>query len=312
MILDKLLIPFVSQTDAHGSEAAHSVADTLADTLSHVGHVAGQAAGHVAEHAAEHGGEHGGSHELPNIITVLYKAFGETFSSLHHWENIIFAFIALIFLCVVAMVVYRKREMIPGPLQNFVELIVEGLYNFFHSMLGDHAKKYTPFLGTLFLYILVMNWMGIIPFLKAPTSAAVIPFSLAIVVFIYSQSVGFKHLGVIGWLNHLAGEPKGVIGWALVPLMIPIHLIGEIAKPVSLAFRLFGNITGEDILVAAFAMLGILALSFAGPSPVGLPLQLPFYFLGLLMSTIQALVFASLAAIYIALMLPHEHEGEGH
>ena len=292
MILDKLLIPLITTASSH--EAAHSVADSVA-----------KAAGEAAAHAEE-------SHELPNIITVLYKGFGETFSSLHHWENIIFAFMALLFLCVIAMIVYRKREMVPGPMQNFVELIVEGLYNFFHSMLGENAKKYTPFLGTLFLYILVMNWMGIVPFLKAPTSAAVIPFSLAIVVFVYSQGVGFKHLGVLGWLNHLAGEPKGVIGWALVPLMIPIHLIGEIAKPVSLAFRLFGNITGEDILVAAFAMLGILALSFAGPSPVGIPLQLPFYFLGLLMSTIQALVFASLAAIYIALMLPHEHEAEGH
>jgi F-type H+-transporting ATPase subunit a len=208
------------------------------------------------------------------------------------------------------MAVYKKREMVPGPFQNFVELIVEGLYNFFHTILGNDARRYTPFVGTLFLYILVMNWMGIVPFLKAPTSAAVIPISLALVVFVYAQGVGFKRLGPGGWLHHLAGEPRDVIGWALVPLMVPIHLIGEIAKPVSLGFRLFGNITGEDILVWAFAMMGVMALSFIGDLSPGIPLQVPFYFLGLLMSTIQALVFASLAAVYIALMLPHEHHEE--
>lgn len=287
MSIEGLMVPLLSKT----SDPAVTVADTL-------------------EHGAQ-AAEHGGSHELPNIITVLYKTIGESLHAIHNWENIIFAFLALIFLCVVAMRVYRKREMIPGPFQNFVELIVEGLYNFFETILGTHARRYVPFVGTLFLYILVMNWMGIVPFLKAPTSAAVIPISLALVVFIYSQGVGFRRLGIGGWLNHLAGEPQGVIGWALVPLMVPIHLIGEIAKPVSLGFRLFGNITGEDILVWAFAMMGVMALSFIGDwNPVGLPLQVPFYFLGLLMSTIQALVFASLAAVYIALMLPHEHHEE--
>jgi F-type H+-transporting ATPase subunit a len=80
---------------------------------------------------------------------------------------------------------------------------------------------------------------------------------------------------------------------------------------LSLALRLFGNITGEDILIAAFTGIGIMALSFMH-SPVGLPFQFPFYFLGLLLSTIQALVFTSLSAIYIFLMLPHHHEGAEH
>ena len=102
-----------------------------------------------------------------------------------------------------------------------------------------------------------------------------------------------------------------MISWVLVPLNLPIHLIGELAKPLSLSLRLFGNITGEDVLIAAFTGVGIMAISFL-KLPVGIPLQLPFYFLGLLMSAIQALVFTSLSAIYIALMLPHEHEGEHH
>ena len=291
MILDKLIFPVLTNT----GEAAHHVADTL---------------NAVAAHGGESAEE---SHELPNIIHILDKTVGGIFVDLYSWENIAFAFMAALFLCLIAWLVYRKRQMIPGPLQNLTELIAEGLYNFFHSVLGEHARRYTPFLGTLFIYILLMNWMGLVPFLKAPTSAATITFSLAIVVFFYSQGVGFKYLGLAGWLYHLAGEPVGVVGWALAPLMVIIHVIGEIAKPVSLALRLFGNITGEDILVAAFTMIGIMALSFLGKNtPVGIPFQIPFYLLGLLMSTIQALVFAALATIYIALMLPHEHEGESH
>lgn len=264
-------------------------------------------------HASEgaHGAAHEESHELPNILHMLYKAFGDAFSGIYHWENIFFAFLALGFLCVLSTSIARKRKLVPGRVQAAAELVVEGLYNFFYSILGHHARRYTPFLGTLFVYILAMNWMGMLPLLKAPSSAATITVSLALIVFIYSQAVGFKHLGIGGWFHHLMGSPNDVIGWCLVPLNLPIHIIGEFAKPLSLSLRLFGNITGEDILIAAFTGVGIMVLSFMH-SPVGIPLQLPFYFLGLLMSTIQALVFTSLSAIYIAMMLPHEDHGESH
>jgi F-type H+-transporting ATPase subunit a len=90
--------------------------------------------------------------------------------------------------------------------------------------------------------------------------------------------------------------------------MFPIHIIGELAKPFSLAIRLFGNITGEDVLVAAFVGLGVMLMGILGlpHSPVGIPLQIPFYFLGILLSAIQALVFTLLSTIYILMMIPHE------
>ena len=279
----------------------HEVA-SVADSL---GHVADTVA-----HAAE-GAHEGASHELPNIIGMLAKIIGESFTNIHHWENIIFAFLAAIFLCIGATTIARKRKMVPGRLQSLAELLVEGLYNFFHSMLGSNARKYTPFLGTLFIYILAMNWMGLVPFLKAPTSSATITVSLALIVFVYSQAIGLRRLGPWGWFYHLMGSPKSGVEWGLVPLNLPIHLIGELAKPVSLSMRLFGNITGEDILIAAFTGIGVLILSFFH-SPVGLPIQVVFYFLGMLMSAIQALVFTSLATIYIAMMLPHEEHAEAH
>jgi F-type H+-transporting ATPase subunit a len=283
---------------------------------------------HVAPGAEPAAGEHGaaeahgeekeaGPEKFANIITVLHRAFPDAPWSkfLHHYEVVIFSLFIGIMLCVVAMIATRNPQMIPGNLQNLVEMAVEGLYNFIVDILGPkYGPRYVPFLGTLFIYILAMNLFGLIPFMDSPTSSLNVTVALALVVFIYSQYIGFKELGPLGWLDHMAGNPRGAIGWALVPLMLPIHLMGELAKPISLACRLFGNIFGEDMLLVAFASLGITVLS-ATHLPIGIPLQLPFMFLALLTSTLQALVFTVLSTIYFLLMLPHddhahEHEGE--
>jgi F-type H+-transporting ATPase subunit a len=87
--------------------------------------------------------------------------------------------------------------------------------------------------------------------------------------------------------------------------MFPLHVMGELIKPVSLSLRLFGNILGEDALIAAFLTFGIVALSFI-KSPVGTPLQLPFMLLAILTGTVQALVFSLLTTIYLFTMLPHD------
>ncbi|PWB70429.1 ATP synthase F0 subunit A [candidate division GN15 bacterium] len=245
----------------------------------------------------------GGGSELPSVLSLLT---GHN-SPIYHWVNIIYALVVSIILCVVAISVYSRRQMIPGPLQNLVEMLVEGMYNFLHSILGHDTKRYVPFLGTLFFYILCMNLMGIIPGGHSPSTNINITASLAIMVFLYSQYTGLTRLGIKRYVDHMIGEPRNVIGWCIVPLILPIHIIGEFAKPFSLALRLFGNITGEDILVAAFVGLGVTALSFMH-SPIGLPLNIPFILLGILLSTIQALVFTLLSTIYILMMLPHTEE----
>jgi len=201
--------------------------------------------------------------------------------------------------------------LIPRPLQNAVEYLVETLNDFIVGILGPkHGPRYVPFLGTLFIYILAMNLFGLIPFMDSPTSSLNVTVALALVVFLYSQYIGIKELGVLGYVDHLAGSPRTPISWMLVPLMLPIHIMGELAKPISLSCRLFGNVFGEDMLLVAFVTLGITTLSFVH-SPIGLPLQLPFLFLALLTGTLQALVFTVLSTIYILLMLPHdEHEHE--
>ncbi len=242
----------------------------------------------------------GGGTHLPDVIGTFYHH-----GFMHTFKPAIFAFSLSVFFSFIAFKVYKNRQMVPGPLQNLVEMLIEGMYNFIQSILGKDTRQFIPFLGTLFFYILGMNLWGIIPGGFSPSTSLSITASLAILVFLYSQYTGISRLGIGGYFDHLMGSPRDVIGWCLVPLMLPMHIIGEFAKPFSLALRLFGNITGEDILVAAFVALGISAIAFTG-SPVGLPLNVPFILLGLLLSTIQALVFTLLSTIYILMMLPHE------
>ncbi|MDI6783624.1 MAG: F0F1 ATP synthase subunit A, partial [bacterium] len=199
----------------------------------------------------------------------------------------------------------RKKALIPNKLQNFVEMIIEGLNDFIVGILGEQGKKYVPFLGTLFIYIVCMNLFGLFPLMKSSTSSINTTVALAIVVFLYVQYIGIKELGIIGYLDHLAGQPRNIVTILLVPLMLPLHIITELIKPVSLSLRLFGNIMGEDILITVFLGLGIVLLGFM-KSPIGVPLQFPFLLLAILTSLVQAVVFSLLSTVYILMMLPHE------
>jgi F-type H+-transporting ATPase subunit a len=263
----------------------------------------------TAKHAdtavqVEAAAEHGGKPELPSLVAMLFGKEGFA----HHWINVEYAFFIAVVFSIAAYTAYSKRQMIPGPFQNFVEILVEGMYNFVHSILGKDTKTYIPYLGTLFFYILAMNLIGLVPLGHSPSTSLNITASLAILTFLFAQWTGMKRMGFVGYVDHLAGQPRTVVSWVLVIIMFPIHIIGELAKPFSLAIRLFGNITGEDVLVAAFVGLGVMLMGVLGlpHSPVGIPLQIPFYFLGILLSAIQALVFTLLSTIYILMMIPHE------
>jgi len=309
---------FAGAADPHDARApAH--AESAAGVPA-VGHDAGHG-GAATEHGGEHGaaahGESSGPQKFANVITVLSRAFPEAgwVQFLHHYEVLVFSLLVAALICVIAALASRNAKMIPGGLQNVVELLVESLHDFIVGILGPrHGPRFVPFLGTLFLYIWVMNLSGLIPFMEAPTSSLNVTFALAIVVFLYVQWIGLRGLGPVGYLDHLLGQPRDLTGWLLAPLMLPIHVLGELAKPISLSCRLFGNIFGEDMLLVAFVSLGITTLAWSG-LPFGLPLQFPFLFLALLTGTLQALVFTVLSTIYLLLMLPHDdhgHEEQAH
>lgn len=247
--------------------------------------------------------------EIPNFISLLHKIFHDApwANFLFHWETLIFSLIVATGISIVFYFGSRKSELIPSGLQNVLEWIVENLRNFILEVLGPEGKKYVPFLGTLFVYILTMNWMVLVPLMKAPTSNFNITVALALCVFVLVQYLNIRNYGLLGFIYHLMGSPKDFMGWALVPLMLPIELLTQFTRPVTLALRLFGNVVGEDILIGAFALFGVALLS--AYAPVGVPLQIPFMFLSLLTGLMQALVFTLLSTIYILLSVP---EIDGH
>jgi F-type H+-transporting ATPase subunit a len=200
----------------------------------------------------------------------------------------------------------------PSRLQIAIEMILGGLYSLIRTVIGPTARRYTPYLGTLFIFILLNNLIGMLPLGHASTSSFQnTTFALGLATFLYVQAIAIKENGVLGYLHHMAGSPRSKMDWGFSLLLFPLHVLGELIKPISLSLRLFGNIFGEDTLIATMVILGTaIVYSLTGSDFVpGLPLQFPFYFLGMLTSTIQALVFTLLSTVYIALMLPHDEHG---
>jgi len=257
-------------------------------------------------------GEGAGTPELPNLVTILLDRFGDVSWTrfLYQWENVLFSWVAIGILSLVAYLAYRRRSLVPGRLQAGVETVVESLDNLVTGVIGPEGRRFTPFCGTLFIYILCMNLLGLVPGMKSPSSSINTTAALALCVFVYVQYAAIRSMGILGYFDHLLGRPRDLIGFILVPLMLPIHIIEELARPLSLALRLFGNITGEDVLIGVFVWLGVACLAFIH-LPIGLPLQIPFIFLAIITGTIQALVFSLLSVVYFSLVVSHG-EDEAH
>ncbi len=256
------------------------------------------------EHVAEHAEHDSGTPHLQNIVSVIGQNLQneQLGAFMSDWVNVIYSWAIMLLLLWFFATAARKREKIPSGRQNLVELAFGGLDRFVQDVLGPEGRRYVPLIGTLFIYILCMNLFGLIPFLgHSPTSSLNITLSLAVFVFITVQIHGIMSLGFIGYLKHFADIPDKPhpVQIILSPLMFFLHIIGELAKPVSLSLRLFGNITGEDVLLAIFVLM--LAKYF-------IPLQVMVYPIALLGSFIQALVFSILTTVYILLMSPHKEE----
>jgi len=294
-------------------------------------------AGHPVGGEGNGGGAHGEGAakyqmpgETPNIISLVEAAFShgkaahagerpEPESVLHLGPvpipvNSLFSiFYAILIVWVIRKALRNASIERPGKLQNAVEMILGGLRNFFLDILGKENERYVPFVGTLWLFILVNNLAGIVPGLKAPSSSIKFTFGLGICTFCYVHYNALRENGFKGYLFHLLGSPTDMVTWVLCPLFFFLEVLGELIKPISLSLRLFGNIFGEDKLLAIFLGLGMMIVAgiFGTAHPiVGLPLQVIFYPLVILTSTIQATVFSLLAAIYIVLLLPHKHDHE--
>lgn len=247
--------------------------------------------------------------EIPNIFVLLSQYFHESdfFLLLEHWSSVIFSIMAAIILSIFFHYGIKKRAMIPSGIQNFIEAITGAIRTAVLDILGPKGEQFVPFIGTLFVYIIFMNWLVLIPFFKAPSSSLNVTIALAVTVFFYIQYLNFKNYGFLGFLYHLAGSPKNLTEWLLAPLMFPIEVLTQVTRPLTLSLRLFGNIFGEDILIGIFSLFGVAALAGLN-APIGLPFQIPFLFLALFTGLLQALVFCYLTTIYILLSFPHEDD----
>lgn len=241
-----------------------------------------------------HGSSSGGIPELPTVFDLLpidkhTEIFG--LSMQHELVPIMMSMLIIMFLGVFSMVATRNLKNIPGGLQAFLEIVVEALDNFVKSVLGKLSDKFLPFIGSLFLYILIMNLIGQIPGFHSPTTSYNTTLALTLLVFIATQYYGLKHNGPVKYFKHMLGEPK----W-MAPMQFPLHLLQEyLTRPLSLSVRLFGNLMGQHTVLAIFIGFSPLLLGL-----IPIPIQFPFVLLDMLLAALQAFIFAFLASFYIA------------
>ena len=189
---------------------------------------------------------------------------------------------------------FSLKKNAPTGLQNFLETIVSALEDFVVDIMGPEGRHYLPLIGSLFLFILVCNLLGLIPGFDSPTANLNTTLSLALVAFTMTHYVGLKRHG-IGYIKHFMGPM-----WVLAPLMFPIEVISHLARVISLSFRLFGN------MIAKHKLLLVLALLAPYIAPV------PILGLGLLVAFVQAGVFTLLTMLYLSGSIEAAHIGGEH
>ena len=231
-----------------------------------------------------------------------------------------------------AQIATRNVKLVPDGAQNFWEYLVESLYSFMEGLLGaELVKKTFWFFASIFLFILFTNWFGLIPgvgtigwghanaeghfhvtepLLRGGNADLNMTSAMALLFFVLWTFWSLQALGVGGFLKHIfgaQGDSQGFMKLFMIAVFFfvgVIEVISILFRPVSLSFRLFGNVfAGENILEA---------MAHMGGTYLGWLLPLPFYFLELLVGLVQALVFTLLTAVFTALMCQHHGDDHGH
>ena len=220
------------------------------------------------------------------FLDLLTRAF-----NLNIPPHIIYTWFTMLLLLGLGYLASRSVSLVPTGAQNVFELIVGSLEEFMVEITGEEGRAFFPFIGTLFLFILFCNLMGLVPGFFSATANINTPLSMALCTFIFTHYLGVKYHGV-KYIKHFLGP----IPW-LAPLFFPIEVIGHIARVLSLTLRLFGNIMGEDLVIA---ILLLLAGKFI--APVVLMSSLAVF-----TSTVQAFIFTLLSMMYFAGSMEEAH-----
>ena len=242
-------------------------------------------------------------------------------------NSMIVSWIVAIGLIVVAQAATRDMKQVPAGLQNFVEWLIDALYQFMAGIIGPHlAARTFWFFATIFIFVLSANWVGLIPgvgsigwgattdhgfvigqpLFRGANADVNMTLAMALVFFAMWIIWGLQEVGPIGFLKELfapKGESEGVLKVLMVVVFFAagcLEVVSILFRPISLSFRLYGNIfAGENLLEAMSKLV----------PGLGWLVPIPFYFLELLMGLVQALVFTLLTAVFTMLMCQHEGEG---
>lgn len=217
-------------------------------------------------------------------------AHGAHLSVLERYDHLLNAALAALVSMLIATVVRKNLNRIPGPLQQTFEGVVEWVKGMINDNIAHHGERYIPFIGTMALFVFFNNLFGLLPGLSPGTSNWNVTLGAALVVFGYYNFHGMKEQGVGKYWLHFAGPI-----WWLAPLMFPLEILGLLSRILSHSLRLFGNIAGEHVVAGIFF----------GLMPLLLPI--PMMFLGLFFGLIQTFVFVMLAVIYLSGAVSHDH-----
>ena len=251
---------------------------------------------------------HGGGHEAPPNPLAEYQPL---------YYSAIAGFVFLIIAGIAFFTTRGLNRRTPSRKQAFIEQCVASITHFCRAAIGDGGEKFAPLIGTVFAFVLISNLMGVLPFVianphhepgvlasatPAPTSNLSMTLAVSLIVFLTVQYVGIKENGIGGYLKHFAGPV-----WWLSWLIFPIEFVGALVKPISLSIRLFGNVFGEETVIAVLVALGVSTL----PAFLPIPFQFPMLVFGVFGSIVQAGVYTILTCAYIALSIG-EHDSHGH
>lgn len=224
------------------------------------------------------------------LPVVASASEAKSFTQFLLLPHVTYTWVLMILLLVLGAMASKRLEMIPKGGQNFFETVIIGIENFMIDVTGEEGRFAFPLIATLGFFILLSNYMGMVPGFFAPTASINTTLACALIVVIYTHIIGVKFHGV-KYIKHFMGPI-----WWLTPLIMPIELIGHFARVLSLSIRLFGNIMGEELVLA---ILFFLAGMYLAP--------LPMMFLGLFTGFIQAFIFCLLSMMYFAGAIEEAH-----
>jgi F-type H+-transporting ATPase subunit a len=216
-------------------------------------------------------------------VGEVFTFFG-LISHSHGFIIVAHVILTAVIVLVIAKMATSSMQIVPKGAQNVAEIYLNGVVDMGRDVIGEEkARQYLPLVATIGLFVFVANVIGIIPGFESPTSNINVTLALALIVFVYYNYEGIRKNGVVKYFAHFMGPEK-----LLAPLMFPIEIVSHLSRIISLSFRLFGNIKGDDLFLAVILML----------APVVAPLA-PYALLTF-SALLQAFIFMILTYVYLA------------